>query len=330
VVTPPYQRLVLHIGQAKTGTTTLQRALARARVDLARAGFDYPKTLGHRDAHHGLAPGLFGGERSTQYIQRLVAETPEQAEDQSRAALDQLANGRGAAPTLLLSSEAFYKAMSREQLSRAETMLRRLAQRIEVVVYLREPASFHLSWMNTHLQAYRFRPVPARTMRKKVVSAYSALADQLTVVAADGLDTTAHFADLLGVKLPRLAPRNMTLSAEAMELCLSFAKDRGAGDGGRPTRRGILFREALRRADRLVALPSKPRLHDHIREEIWRASEDLHWLRDEIGCTFQGGDYAIAGQSPSFAFSKVQRVAELCHVDEERLSRLSRALRPLM
>ncbi len=50
----PVPELVLHIGQSKTGTSSIQRVLGARRAALAAIGVCYPASPGW--ANHGLLP----------------------------------------------------------------------------------------------------------------------------------------------------------------------------------------------------------------------------------------------------------------------------------
>src|ERR1700733_8311443 len=72
--------LVIHIGMPKTGTTTLQRALASAADASEPAGILYPRILRNRGsiAHHALAEELvvrkdLSGPQATAFFELLSA-----------------------------------------------------------------------------------------------------------------------------------------------------------------------------------------------------------------------------------------------------------------
>src|SRR4051794_5399373 len=58
------KRAFVHIGLAKTGTKSIQFALAQRRSKLRRAGWIFPKegTTTNRSGHHGLAWHLQGAK----------------------------------------------------------------------------------------------------------------------------------------------------------------------------------------------------------------------------------------------------------------------------
>ena len=50
--------IILHIGRHKTGTSAIQHFLSRNRLRLRRLGWDYPRSLSGRAAHHDFVAGL--------------------------------------------------------------------------------------------------------------------------------------------------------------------------------------------------------------------------------------------------------------------------------
>lgn len=98
------KRLILHVGQSKTGTSTIQGFLAHNRRRLWReAGVLYPQAGRQSAAHHSIA-AAFLPSGSAGWIRREDAAV-------LRAALDdEIADH--AADTIVVSSEAFFNARS--------------------------------------------------------------------------------------------------------------------------------------------------------------------------------------------------------------------------
>ncbi len=67
------QRILLHIGRHKCGTTSIQKALLQQRETLARAGFIYPETVGKEPGHHALARGIkaLSGDQPAHILYRM-------------------------------------------------------------------------------------------------------------------------------------------------------------------------------------------------------------------------------------------------------------------
>ena len=135
-------RIILHIGQQKTGTTALQLALVADRERLREAGVLYPD-VGHlqerrssalRPSHNGLFYGLEGQDTS-----RLVA-TPEAIHAELEREIE-----ASAAHTVVLSAERAFQAADHQAdvLARLDAIVPGPKQ---VVAYLRRPDHYVISF----------------------------------------------------------------------------------------------------------------------------------------------------------------------------------------
>lgn len=135
-----YDRLILHIGRQKTGTSVLQRVLNDSEVALAAAGVVYPRVGRNGVAHHPLATDLVlqedAGAPERDAAERLAAEL-----------IAALAKAEG---TWLFSSEAFQNVGDPSGLTRVFD-----PGRTDVIVYLREQYSFAQSAYAQRIHATR-------------------------------------------------------------------------------------------------------------------------------------------------------------------------------
>lgn len=141
-------QLVIHAGVHRTGTTSLQRALAQHRAGLTARGIVYP---GAETNHQALAWALHRGQSGTAEVQRLVADARE-----------------AGARTVVLSGEDF-------TIHRDLGWLVPLAARIEirVVFYLRRQDHWLMSWYNQHVKW----PFDARKSRMDPQAFLAAIGD---------------------------------------------------------------------------------------------------------------------------------------------------------
>jgi hypothetical protein len=129
-------RLILHIGTAKTGTSSLQSALHANSGWLRRRGIYYPAPPDNRDGHHAVARALRdGAEGATTYLQKVRHEAEP-------------------SDSVLLSAEPFYRHIvdtddtwsAIDYWDRRSEYVDRVREafsdfEVEVVVYLRPHAS---------------------------------------------------------------------------------------------------------------------------------------------------------------------------------------------
>lgn len=131
--------LILHIGQSKTGTSSIQRVLGARRKELARLGICYPASPGW--ANHGLLPaslvplsmlghfhpnlweGMGAEARIARFRREFIAEM---------VALDP------ATRLIVISAEQCSGLLTtRDAIARLRDLLAPLASRVRVVMYLR-------------------------------------------------------------------------------------------------------------------------------------------------------------------------------------------------
>ncbi len=230
----PERAIALHIGVHKTGSTSLQAALADARGDLAAAGVLYP---GSRTAHHGAA--IFALGKAWGWRDRGGAVP-------SSGAFDRLVASATAAPgRVIISSEHFCEADD----AAASRIVERLGDdRTEVVIVLRNLADLlPSSWQQYLKYGVRatypdwlrntFEPPSERTISPSfwkrndhgaLVERWTRVAgpERVTVIVLEQVDRSAvfrTFAQLLGIDEEVLVSRmgltsNRSMTAQEAEL----------------------------------------------------------------------------------------------------------------
>ena len=252
------QRLVLHIGTAKTGSTAIQASLARAHSELLAAGILYPKTgRGRFPGHPHLAWEAAGDplrRPRSGGVDDLVTEIE-----------------KAPARTVVLSSEVFGTDPARGE--RAAAWARRLSDRlgvsnVQVVAYVRPQWEYLESSYVQRVKTGRvYRRFPdqlerdLRTDRFDYVRVFEpwreAFGEGLTVrpytrAALVGGDLVEDFRTTVGglPDLPAAAhePLNPRLGARATEMLRALREalnQRGLASVGRLDRVFLLARGAL-------------------------------------------------------------------------------------
>ena len=127
-------RIVIHAGMPKTGSTAIQRVLGLNRPILAEQGFCFPTAATRGDAHHPLA-----WSATLQRVPR--RDVP--GLDQTLAALtDELVGGFRVG---ILSSEALFHVPPQDW-DPIVDWAREIAGSVHVCVYVRSPAAYHEGW----------------------------------------------------------------------------------------------------------------------------------------------------------------------------------------
>lgn len=150
--------LILHIGSAKTGTTSIQHFLAHNRQALLERGFVVPTFLGVGPNHRWLPLLAQDGGTVDGFATRQGLHTsPQRLRDRLAAKRMELEQAAAATAdtTWIISSEQLHSRLSTVDLLRLRRLLEPLFAEIRVVVYVRQPLSTAISAWSTRTRSGR-------------------------------------------------------------------------------------------------------------------------------------------------------------------------------
>ena len=147
-------RVVLHIGTEKTGTSALQIALTRHRVDLEQHGFVYSRAAG--DDSHVLPAFCCGDHDHVADLRNDLGFDPGLASDTLRQAFaDALKAEVATYPnhTFIISSEHFHsRLITHAEVNRLANLFRKHFDDIRILVYLRPQDEVVASFYSTYVR----------------------------------------------------------------------------------------------------------------------------------------------------------------------------------
>jgi hypothetical protein len=316
------QRLILHIGHPKTGTTTLQKTLQASRPALLDAGILYPDA-GHN--HNVLLPYLTSEASIMQQLESSPSEVVKKSSDKWDGVLEEVSTFNP--NTIILSSESFFRDLGVDALSNLSSRLKSLASEVVIAAYLREPASLALSRVQQNIKLkpnftlppkdyYRARLAPYKTsgLGSMNVRVFDRKALKEGDIVEDFLGQ--HLPDLDPKKLSRHKDANTSSSAEAMALIQEVQRK----ERSFPWRK-VSF--AIANADCELDGFARPRMHEHIRHAIQTRCTDLDWLKDEIDLEFSNIDTgAMPCSEANQLCDALDRIEDICVVDTDRKAAL--------
>ncbi|MGD1852109.1 MAG: hypothetical protein ACFCBU_16490 [Cyanophyceae cyanobacterium] len=331
--------VIVHIGMPKTGTTALQRTLAYNRDQLRDSGILYPEGFIYKDDHKELVGALrpvkalsrsllkeYGDDlnrRNTDY-DRLLGSIQASAEQLSLRAV-------------VLSAEGLFNTRQPDKLQKYERDHRKIGARINLVVYIRDPAGHYLSHAQQVLKASHILPRFKNRQYRNKISRFVTIADRLTVAPFErdqlrGGDITKDFMGRIFPNLPHLqkiiAPQmaNETMSAEAMEILQEHRLEKFRDQPNIFTEETDHLRHTLTHLDRNFSGYTRPRLLSSARETVIALNTDLLWLYEHFGISFKG----ITPQGVSTGPTEVRQpetVADICQIAASRREALTLALK---
>lgn len=302
-------KILLHMGQGKTGTTALQQSLHGSVEALRARGILYPRFGGKAIAHHLLMP-LCGATTKLPLWTLNDLGGPEEALRKARdawaATCDDI--GSNAPDILILSSELLVGGTDRAEKARLFGALSSHSDDIQPILYVRHPVDFYRSALQEMLKAVsRPKPPVCLNLREKIEDIEAVFPRPPVLVAYDKSsllqgDTISDFANRF------LAPRigasdlpsqraNPGLSSEALILMSQLRAE--GGDTVEAARRVARLKPQLLAFDHEDP-PSQPfTLHPEVAEAALRSATCHRWLAETGRLTIPGLDAArIDGAAP--------------------------------
>ncbi len=327
------KRLILHLGDSKTGSTAIQKALRASQAALDAAGVLFPDP-GRHDNHQLLFPHLHGVLPDDPVQMDSLGGNPAKARaEAARRWADLKAQVNRAAPdTIVLSCENQFRPYDTEALARLEAHANEIAEKTHVFAYLRSPASFFLSYAQ---QSLKKRPEIRVLSPSRYRDTLEPLATRFPVSVAragrDALRGGDAVTDFCARFLPNVPADaliretdavNETVSAEAMVLLQAiFRESRPLPAGFRRNKKAL--RRIVMACDGQVAGATRPSLHDAVRTAVETRQTDLGWLQDRFGLTFPDlGPRDMDTAEAIRLHDALRDVADLCPVDHDRVETL--------
>ena len=325
-------KILVHFGQAKTGTTALQHTLSNHRDQLARRGILYPELQMVQHNHGLLAIGFKEPETLHPNFLRMCDSDPdemlrvgEQAWESLKRQVDETAPN-----LLILSAEEYFSQLNPEAAVRFRDRLVDLgaaAENITTCVYLRDPASQFLSLIAQN--AVSMMPL-SNQLRLHAKGRLAAMQQAFplgpTVCAYDrgalaGGDIVKDFVTRFvpGIAdMPLVSPQrsNVSLSGEGTAIVLWYRDQLLPERSPEAIYQVRRIRKILARIEEEDGVSRKARLRPEIQQAIIRGSDELPWLREAHGVTFPSIDYdQIDGTPPKLPAPTLATIDQFLDLD---------------
>lgn len=336
-------KTILHIGKAKTGSTSIQSALSESRAYLAGQGLLYPTNpiLHDQISQKVIAGGIFEHNKLPVHISIWGDEATVQ-EHYRKFCKDLTAQIQNSKPDgLILSSESLGRTLSNKHKKRLGKFFKLIDADPVVSVYLRRPSQRYLSLCQQTLRRSHNIRRPRHSSYRGVLESYGELVgkdnvrprifDRAHLVNGDVVaDFATHFLSEWQVDPAKLTPpdkMNETLSGEAMLLLQLYRETFHGSRDQVQTRDTLVLVKALRELDEKFNA-QRPRLRDEIADMVDYLSDDLLWVRDNYGLSFDNLDYARLERGDLIAVpEKEWSVEDIIQIDKPLMTGLAEALK---
>lgn len=237
---------------------------------------------------------------------------------------------------LILSSEFFFRDPQNTDYVKLRNMLGEISSRIDIVMYVREPAVRFAALLQQGAKQDRpIRPIDGTQVQRGLPRVEDAFGQKVNVCLYErdsliGNDIVTDFVKrfvtpVVGDVVAPTLDSNESISAEAAVTLLGPHERKDI----RSLRQKLgfgRFRDVVLRVDN--ALPGKrsARLKPSFAADIRRANLDALWLRERHGIVFSDFDYGqVDGVLPDYDTTKL-RAADLLALDETRLREMERSV----
>ena len=332
------KRIIVHIGQAKTGTTTLQGSLFASRDALLKHGVLYPRTI--RGNNHRLAKAYFDGPEAAHKLERRLHAGDNGAivEEATRAwnlIRDDIAKHKPA--TTILSSESFFSMAMNKGFSDFFELLTDMAEEVTFVAYLRAPSALYLSLYQQNLKVFGdratlekhayYEPPLKHYLQTKHINLKVHKFDRAHLARGDIVaDFTSRYlsADAASAVCPPDATANASISAEAMKIFEEIHKGTAPSGYGHLGPFTQSMSKRIRATDSKVPGKSSPRYKPGIARIVHDCSTDLDWVKKSFGIKFDVPE--AHPDAVDISIDDLNGVSDFCVLDQDRYVALWREL----
>ncbi|MFD1810511.1 hypothetical protein ACFSHQ_27470 [Gemmobacter lanyuensis] len=268
-------RFIVHIGDGKCGSSSIQKSLFEAREDLRQAGILYETSV-PKNGQFSLI-SLIG--RGTRGPADAVAE-------QTRQTLEMIRANLQPGDTVLLSGESFFSVPPEQMMQILQAIAPEIGQ-LDIIAYVRSPHSMYLSLTQQTLKASSTYVKPDAYVRRldSILSAWASFdrTNSVTVRHFDrahlvGGDAVADFEQVLrditgqsGLQLPR-SVENTSLSAEQMVVLQRFRTAFLKEMDGKFSPQSNHLIQCFEKMNSTGLVGHKPQLSDHAKSVVCQAN----------------------------------------------------------
>lgn len=321
-------KIVLHIGQAKTGTTAIQRAFRKNDQELLRQGFLYPACAG--GLNHALLTVPILGRVQRALAARIGADYEAGLERSEQAWAEVGAEARRTAPNVvILSSEFLFSAKNIEQIPYLVERHFGPDMELEFLAYLRTPSDYYVSAIQQKLKASCRLP-PVGNLHLDQLERFSRIGKvvvrKFSRTELIGGDIVIDACSTLGIDSRRFSRHNWdantSISAEGIILLQRYRRKYHSNNENIFTEdTDSLLMRIVREEQNNPNLYTKPKLKAEFAQTLDKETSSMKKIRTDYGLDLSK-DHGISAADERH-ISDIENVEDLIEYDPDLLERLS-------
>lgn len=319
-------RLILHVGTAKTGTTSLQRSLCDSRKILEEYGVLYPSTFKKEVAHH-LLLGLY--RSSDRGVIVRLASGSHNIKKAANSLWEKIKReiDRKKPKVTILSSEYLFHG-NVENFQKLRSRLGEVSDDIHPCVYIREPVSWYVSSLQQGTKTKGRIPQPeAKDIRSRIEAIENAFRRKIHLrpfehqqlyqqdIVADF--EQSYLRECVPPKTVLTNRYNESISAEAMAILSRYRRFALADVESFPMASASKLRRLISEYESEKRRYNKPVLKSHVGDFLRNISIDYLWLKEKYAVEFDALDYSKINSNHNTVSQKYSKIEDVIEVDEE-------------
>ncbi|WP_300319023.1 hypothetical protein [Idiomarina sp.] len=291
------KKLLLHIGTGKTGSTTIQEAMAMLRDNGDLQGLSYPKIANNKH-HNRLCTLVMPHERIRRDIKTKYPEENGIYKEFVERVESLFYESANESDNLVLSGE-FFCGYTPDEIKKFKELLIGLGfSDIKVLLYFRDPCSLYLSQIQQRIKAssrfsnpYKYQfdyPGLYKRWRDEFEDVTVRHFDRSVLIGNDVVDDFLSVTnDYFGTSLRKpanLKPTNESLTVAGMLVQHDYRKTfYGDADNVMHPDSNRLVKQ-INRAEKELGYSNKPALRPELKRQIRANNENgVKWVRETLG-----------------------------------------------
>lgn len=283
----------MHIGMSKTGTTAVQKSLGRDRKRLASHGILYPKLSGMSHAHHLLMPLFAPPNRCWGRVKEIFGKDPAElrrgGRQEWKTVLSSIKKQRP--KRMVLSTESLFRTFPPKPLETFRETLNEVADRTEIVAYVRSPAQFFQSaLLENAKRSISVAPAAPIDYRGPIEQYEMLFGTKATVRLYDrnalhsGDIVSDFYQTVLDLPAPPALPSaNTSISPEAMEIYQAYRFLLSGDTKWQVDQTQFDLLSLFKDVEQIAPRSQSASLRPEVSRLVHPAPADAQWLKDRFG-----------------------------------------------
>ncbi len=311
--------LILHIGQQKTGSTSLQSFFRQNRKKLINNGILYPKPW-KGNSHSHIVTSIFEYNRWPRLLKDLYQNKPYEIERGAEFIFNQIyICNKNKITKVIISTEYLFRELSGYNILKLNQYLLQYFNQTSVVCFIRKPSDHYLSDCFQKIKHSSKIKKPIAANIKNVISSYEKIGTVIPLKYNAKYNVEDKFIEVCNINEKNLIKskesENISISSEAAAILQKYRSIKYPEYDDMNIQNVNKLRKILVQIIKENDLQNNVELNEIIKMYIDYGCNDLFWLHDKYDISFDDINYKLIGSPPEITLPRL--VEDICYIDEE-------------